>query len=144
MKIVVTFLVITFAMAFSFRGQAQVSPYVKLHDGIIVRIAQGSLDAPSFTRLRVMTSKIIQVISGNEENFIDTTLMVTAHPQPVKWTTGRKGNTVFLVTDSVEVRVSGKDGRVSFLDHHGKVIASESRDGKNRCRFKLIRVRLSR
>lgn len=114
-----------FLLLFCFlAGVSAPHTYEKLEDGIILHLDDPSSGEATFVKVRVISDKIIQVISGVGKELPEVnSLMVVGDIKSISdWKFNENGDDLVLSTSSLEARVSSKTGKVTFLDKKGSVI----------------------
>ena len=104
--------------------------YKKTDNGIIVNISHPKELQLSKLRLQVLGNDLIHVSATPENEFRkDSSLIIVPQIGSVPFTVSNEKDSIKLVTETLNVMISSKDGGVKFKDKNGKLILSESAGG---------------
>lgn len=114
-----------------------IESYTRLEDGLLVRLNKKEAGAPQYVKLRVISDKIIQVLSGPEKEMAaPRSLMVVGQQETTAdWKLRERKNALVLSTGALSVRVDAGTGAVTFLDKEGNRILQESPRNNGRPAF---------
>jgi len=115
-----------FSKSFSSDGH-----YQKIDNGVIVHLEDRSPSEAKAVKLEVLSPRIIHVVASPADTFANTkSLMRTGNIGPTPhWDIQKKGTTVLLSTDSLQVHISTETGKIDFYDQHGNPILREKKGG---------------
>ncbi|AKD05447.1 alpha-xylosidase [Pontibacter korlensis] len=127
-----TFYLLLLASLSSFSGPT-VKSFKKLDDGVLVQLEKKAAGDPQFVKLRVVSDKIIQVVSSPKSAFEDLPSLVVVDGQKAKpqWRIQENGKDLVLTTDALKVEVAANTGEVTFYDKNGKVVLKENYGGED-------------
>lgn len=105
--------------------------YIKLADGIIVRIANAKGAAVRLIKIQVVADNIFHVSATPLDSFYtETSLMLDDKKRSaVKWETKESEAQVILFTQNVQAKIIISTGEVSFLDKAGNLVLQEANGG---------------
>jgi len=106
-------------MIFGF-ASLQAQNYEKTNLGIKSTINSINIEIQFYNPVTV---RIIKSPSGRQ--YSKESLSVISKPQPVKYNIIRKGDSVNLKSDNIEVGLNLQSGKISFSDNKGKVLLNE-------------------
>ena len=105
--------------------------YIKLADGIIVRIANAKSAAARLIKIEVIADNIFHVTATPLDSFYtETSLILDDKKRPaVKWEIKESEGEVILFTQNVQAKIIISTGEVSFLDKAGNLVLQEANGG---------------
>jgi alpha-D-xyloside xylohydrolase len=122
--LVLLLLVITLS---SFR-EPVVEGYKKEADGVVVQLKSTGKEAPRQLKIRVVSEKIIQVLSTPEEALQEVSSLMIAAPAKTfsDWQLTEKGKDLIITTNLLVVRLDANTAELTFSDKKGNVILQEA------------------
>ncbi|MDR7209876.1 alpha-D-xyloside xylohydrolase [Flavobacterium piscis] len=104
--------------------------YKKTDNGIIVNISHPKEGQLSKLRLQVLGNDLIHVSATPENEFPkDSSLIIVPNIGTVPFNVSEANDSIKLVTETLNVMISPKDGGIKFKDKNGKLILSERAGG---------------
>ncbi len=105
--------------------------YIKLADGIIVRIANAKRAAARLIKIQVVADNIFHVTATPLDSFYTETSLILDNKKrsAVKWETKESEGQVILFTQNVQAKIIISTGEVSFLDKAGNLVLQEANGG---------------
>jgi alpha-D-xyloside xylohydrolase len=100
--------------------------FVKLPDGILVKVSKPSPNGASRVKLQAVTDNIIHVTAGTDDSLATApSLMAISKKRDPNWKLIEAGDQLILQTNTLKATVSQSTGDVVFTDLSGKVILKE-------------------
>ncbi|MBK8090290.1 MAG: DUF5110 domain-containing protein [Chitinophagaceae bacterium] len=119
------------AFIFATNNTAAQQNYVKLNDGIIVKIKSPARSSVKMLKVQVVSDHILHITASPADSFFsDKSLMVVEIVRPaVNWDVKEADGLIVLSTKAVNVNISAVTGEISFTDKEGKIILQETKGG---------------
>ncbi len=111
----------------AFNEPSVIKSYQKLEDGVLIRLDNKAAGAPQTVKLRIISDKIIQVIStpGNDIEKEPSLIIEDEGKSSSDWQLTEEGKSLIITTAYLQARVDAATGVVTFSDKNGKAILRE-------------------
>ena len=103
------------------------SGYVKLKDGILIKIGNENKKGAKVLKVQVVTDNMLHITASPVDSFtIEKSLMVMEIDRPsVKWNVKEKNGVITLSTSLLNAAITEATGEISFTDKNGKLLLQE-------------------